>query len=109
MSQVIHVSDKEFAQFEQQHIQSGKTVLLDFWASWCAPCRALSPILEQLAEELKDELVVAKLNVEENEVTASKFAIRSIPTMILFKDGKPVKTQVGLVNHEQLLQLIKSA
>ena len=74
---------------------SDKPVLIDFWASWCGPCRALSPVVEEISNDMADKLAVYKCNVEEEQDLAIKFQVMSIPTLILFKDGKPVHTMVG--------------
>ena len=90
------------ASFEQDVLKSDIPVLVDFWAEWCGPCRMIAPILDQVAGENLGKLKVVKLNVDENTETPQKFAIRGIPTMILFKDGKPAATQVGAVHKAQL-------
>ena len=83
------------ASFETDVINSSQPVLVDFWADWCGSCRALSPTLDQLAEELGDKVSVVKVNVDDNPDTAARFAVRAIPTLILFQDGAAVATQVG--------------
>jgi thioredoxin 1 len=86
------VNDKNF----EEKVIKGKTpVLVDFWAPWCGPCRAIAPILDELAEEYKGKMTIARLNVDEAPQSASKYGISAIPTMLLFKDGKPVSQLVG--------------
>ena len=85
------VTDKTFAEF----IQRDTPVLVDFWAAWCGPCKMMAPVLEDLSQEYEEKLVVAKLDVDENPVTAQQFGIMSIPTLILFQNGKPLKQIVG--------------
>ncbi|MCE0765897.1 thioredoxin [Pseudonocardia kujensis] len=83
------------ATFEQDVLKSGKTVLVDFWATWCGPCKMVAPVLDEIAGEHKDDLTVAKLDIDANGKTAQQYQVMSIPTMIVFKDGQPVKTIVG--------------
>ena len=94
------------ASFEQDVLKSDIPVLVDFWAEWCGPCRMIAPILDQVAGENVGKLKVVKLNVDENTETPQKFAIHGIPTMILFKDGKPAATQVGAVHKAQLTAFV---
>lgn len=98
---IVNVTDSSL----EQVIQNNKLVLLDFWAPWCGPCRIIGPILEQLANELGSEVLVAKLNVDDNQLSAAKYRIQGIPTLKLFHDGKEVQTFVGV----QPLQTLKSA
>ncbi len=100
-----HVSD---AEFNQQVLQSSNAVLVDFWAEWCGPCRQISPILDEIASEMNDKLSVAKVNIDENPETPSKYGVRGIPTLILFKDGKPVATKVGALPKSKLVEWIDS-
>lgn len=85
------VTDKTFVEF----IQRDTPVLVDFWATWCGPCKMMAPVLEDVSEEYEGKLVVAKLDVDENPVTAQQFGIMSIPTLMLFQNGKPLKQIVG--------------
>ena len=81
--------------FKADVIDSGKTVLVDFWAAWCGPCKMVAPVLDEIAGENKGKLTIAKLDIDANPATARDYQVMSIPTMILFKDGKPVKQIVG--------------
>lgn len=92
MSSAKAVTD---ASFEQDVLNSGKTVLVDFWAEWCGPCRAVGPILDQIAAEHADKIDIVKLNVDENPQTAAKYQITSIPAMKVYKAGEVVKTVIG--------------
>jgi thioredoxin 1 len=83
------------AQFSQEVLNSNVPVLIDFWAEWCAPCRALTPMLEEVAQEFGPKVKIVKINIDENPETPSQFGVRSIPTMILFKAGQPVDQLIG--------------
>jgi thioredoxin 1 len=89
-----NLSEVTDANFQAEVIESEKPVLVDFWAPWCGPCRMVAPVLEEIAGE-RDDLRIVKLNVDDNQNTAAAFQVLSIPTMILFKAGQPVKTLVG--------------
>ena len=88
--------------FKHEVLKNDKPVLVDFWAAWCGPCQMMGPIIEELAEEMKDKYKIGKLNVDENRETASKYGIMSIPTIIIFKSGKEVKQLVGVQSKEGL-------
>ncbi|MBQ8311476.1 MAG: thioredoxin [Clostridia bacterium] len=91
--------------FESEVLKSEKTVLIDFWASWCGPCRMLSPIVDEIAEERAD-IKVGKVNVDEQEALAAKFGIMSIPTLIVFQNGKPVRQGVGVQPKAAILNML---
>jgi len=101
----IQVSD---AEFEAKVLQSKETVLVDFWAEWCGPCRQIAPILEKVAEKMQGKLTVAKVDIEANPETPQKFGVRGIPTMILFKEGKAIATKVGAMPEVKLLEWLES-
>ena len=96
---IVHTSDDTF---DVDVLQNDKAVLLDFWAEWCGPCKMIAPLLEELAVSHADKLAVVKLNVDENPNTAQKFGIRSIPTLILFKDGAVQAQKMGAMPKSQL-------
>src|SRR5947208_6802031 len=81
--------------FDQEVLQSEKPVLVDFWAEWCGPCHAVSPILERIADEREDELKLVKVNIDEEQELAIRYGVQSIPTMILFKGGEPAAAAIG--------------
>jgi len=101
---LVHITD---ANFESEVINSPVPVLIDFWAAWCMPCRFVAPVVEALAEEYKGQIKVGKLDVDSNPITASKFGITSIPTLLLFKNGEIVDGVIGAVPKEQLEKIIK--
>ena len=92
--------------FENEVLQSKGLVLVDFWAEWCGPCKALTPKLEEIAGEMGGKLVIAKVNIDDNPDAPSRYGVRSIPTMILFKDGKDVDQIVGNVPKDKILEAI---
>ena len=96
---IVHTSD---ATFEADVLNNEKPVLLDFWAEWCGPCKMIGPLLEEVAVSRADNLAVVKLNVDENPNTAQKFGIRSIPTLMLFKDGAVQAQKMGAMPKSQL-------
>lgn len=102
---IVHINNDNF---ETEVLQSDKPVLLDFWAEWCGPCKMIAPILDQVAQEYADRLQVAKLDVEENQAIAMKYGVRSIPTLMVFKDGQVQAQHVGMLSKDQLGQLVEA-
>jgi len=105
VSDILHVTDDSF---EQEVLQSSTPVLVDYWANWCAPCKMIAPVLDEIADEYHGKLRVAKLNIDENSETPPRYGIRGIPTLILFKEGEVEATKVGAVSKSQLTAFIDS-
>ena len=97
----VAVTDESF---EKDVLQSGKPVLVDFWAEWCGPCKQIAPALEQIAAELGAQVTVAKLNIEESPTTPSRYGVRGIPTMMLFKDGQMASMKVGAMPKQKIVE-----
>ena len=104
MSENITTVDQD--SFQKTVLESQKPVLVDFWAPWCGPCRAVSPIVEELANEYEGRAEFAKVNVDEAPFIASKYSIMSIPTLMIFKDGKPMEHAIGFKPKDQLKKLL---
>ncbi|QGZ35808.1 thioredoxin [Stappia indica] len=95
--------------FETDVLQASGTVVVDFWAEWCGPCKMIAPALEEISEEMSGQVKITKLNIDENQNMAMKYGVRSIPTLILFKDGQPVSTQIGAAPKNKLAAWIQTA
>src|SRR3978361_1487132 len=96
----VKVSDESF---DRDVLQSSTPVLVDFWAEWCGPCKQIAPALEQIAEELHDQVTIAKLNIEDSPTIPSRYGVRGIPTMMLFKDGQMASMKVGAMPKQKIL------
>lgn len=102
---IVHVTD---ASFEQDVLKADGPVLLDFWATWCQPCKMIAPIIDEVANTYQGRLKVVKLDIDENEQTPAKYAVRGVPTLMLFKNGEVVATKVGALAKGQLTAFIDS-
>lgn len=103
-----HIKTVTDASFDEDVINSGKPVLVDFWAEWCGPCRALTPILEEVAAARGKDVTFAKINIDENPSAPSKYGVMSIPTLILFKNGEVEAVKMGLLTKSQLDAFVES-
>jgi thioredoxin 1 len=101
---ILKITD---ADFENLVIKSEIPILVDYWAEWCGPCKMIAPILEDIASEMSGKVLIGKLNVDENSQTPPKYGIRGIPTLMLFKKGEPVGTQVGAISKNDLKKFIE--
>ena len=101
---ILKITD---ADYQDKVINSEKPILVDYWAEWCGPCKMIAPILEEVANELSDKIIIGKMNVDENPQTPPTLGIRGIPTLMLYKNGEVVATQVGAVSKADLLKIIE--
>ena len=102
------VRDVTDSTFDQEVTQSDRLTLVDFWAEWCGPCKMVAPTVEELAEEYRDRLKVCKLDVDSNQRTTQRYSVRSIPSLLFFKNGQVVETVVGAVRKQRLAEVIEA-
>ena len=102
---VLEVSNDNF---ESEVVNSEKPVLVDFWAEWCGPCKMIAPVLEEIAADMGEKVTVAKINIDDNPDTPSKYGVRGIPTLMIFKDGEVASTKVGALPKSQIMQWVES-
>lgn len=105
MSEIIHITDSTFP---EQVAASELPVFVDFWAPWCGPCRAVGPIIDELAAEYEGKVRIVKMNVDENPATPTKFGIRAIPTLMLFKNGQAIDQVTGAVNKDAIVNILQT-
>lgn len=103
---ILHISD---ASFEREVLNSEAPVMVDYWAEWCGPCKMIAPILDEIANEYGDKLKVAKINVDDNPLTTQKYAVRGIPTLMIFRGGEVIDSRAGAMTKSQLSAFIDSA
>ncbi len=102
---IIHVTDSSF---EEKVLKSDVPVLVDYWAEWCSPCKAIAPVLEEISGEYAGKLIIAKMDVDDNQQTPQKYVVRGIPALMIFKDGNVIGTKVGQMSKSQLAAFIDS-
>jgi thioredoxin 1 len=95
--------------FDADVLKSGRPVLVDFWAEWCGPCKQIGPALEEIANEMGDRVIVAKLNIDENPMTPGRYGVRGIPTLMVFKDGKVAATKVGAMPKSKIVEWLNES
>jgi thioredoxin 1 len=104
-----NVINVDLNSFQKSVLESEKPVLVDFWATWCGPCKAVAPIVDELAKEYQDKVVFTKVNVDENSRIAAQYGVMSIPTLIVFKDGKPEQQVIGFKSKKDLIKMLDNA